>query len=102
MVVSKSEIEAGLLIFFGLDRLMIDRIEQTNDGTFDVDGVRNANITMHQASDRLRDHRLSVARRAVHEHRMTGVDGRAHLVQHALADHEVRERVANTLARGIT
>ena len=53
-----------------------------------------------ELSDGLRDDGLAVAGRAVHEHRVPGVDRGPELIQHALADHQVRERLAHALAGG--
>ena len=48
----------------------------------------------------LRNDRLAVSRRAVDEHRVPRVDGRAELIEHALADDQMLERVADAVARG--
>ncbi len=52
-------------------------------------------LAVEQISNGLRDDGLAVAGGPVDEHRVAGVDGRAELIEHALADDEVREGLLN-------
>ena len=66
---------------------------------FDLDRVRDRDVAVEQIADRLRDDRLAVSGRAVDEHRVAGVDGRAELVEHAVADDQMRERLLERVPR---
>ena len=74
---------------------MVHRVEEPDDVPFDFDRVRNGDLAVEQVPDGLGDHGLAVAGRAVDEHRVSGGDRGADLVEHPLAEHEVRERVAD-------
>ena len=56
-------------------------------------------VAVEQVVDRLRDDRLAVSGRAVDEHRVAGVDRRAELIQHVLADDQMREGACAPRAR---
>src|SRR5947207_2873835 len=63
-----------------------------------VCSVRNIHVAFEQVpSDGLRDGRLAVAGRAVHEHGATGIDGRADLAEGARAEHQFGQRDAHVL-----
>ena len=64
---------------------------------FDFERVRDGDVAVEQAANRLRDDGLAVSRRAVDEHRMAGVDRGTELVEHAIADHEMRKRLPNAV-----
>ena len=93
-VVSEVERLVGHLV----DRLVVHRIEEPDDAALDFEGVRNEDVAVEQIMNRLRDDRLAIARRAVHEHRVPGIDGGPELVQDALADHQMREGLAHVRA----
>ena len=93
-VVSEVERLVGRLV----DRLVVHRIEEPDDAALDLERVRNEDVAVEQIVNRLRDDRLAVARRAVHEHRVPGIDGGPELVQDPLADHQVREGLAHVRA----
>ena len=80
------------------DWLMVDRIEQPDDAAFNLNGIGNRDFPVQQVSNRLRDHRLAVAGGAVDEHRVGGRDGRADLVEHAVAQHQMAERAPHAFA----
>ena len=67
--------------------------------------VRDGDVAVEQVADRLRDDRLAVAGRAVDEHRVAAVDRRAELIEHALAEHQVRRtpraRASRVASRGV-
>ena len=65
---------------------------------FDLERMRNGDLAVQQVADRLRDDRLAVARRAVDEHRVAGVDRRTELIEHALADTRCENALRNALA----
>ena len=71
---------------------------RTDDVAFDLERMGNRDLAVEQVADRLGDDRLAVARRAVDEHRVRRADGGPDLVEHALAEHEVRERLAHAVA----
>ena len=41
---------------------MVDRIEQPDDAAFNLDRIRNRDLTLEQVLDRLGDNRLAVSR----------------------------------------
>ena len=73
-------------------RLVVDRVEHLDDVAVDVERVRNPHLAVEQVADRLRDDRLAVAGRPVDEERVPGVHGRTELIEHPLAQDEVRKR----------
>ncbi len=78
---------------------MVDGVEELDDLPLDLDRMGNRDLAILQVADGLGDDRLSVPGRAVHEHRVSGRDRGPKLVEHLLADDEVRERVADACAR---
>ncbi len=78
---------------------MVDRVEQPHDVAVHLDGVRDGNLAFEQSPEALSDDRLAVSRRAVDEERVTRGGGGSHLVQHPVAEHQVRERLDDPLAR---
>ena len=80
---------------------MVDRVEHPDDLPFDLDRMRNGDFAVHQIANGLRDDRLAVARRAVDEHRVAGGNGRSDLVEHLVADDQVRERLPHAIARHV-
>ena len=77
---------------------MVDRVEEPDDAAFDLECVRNIDLTLEQIVNGLRDDRLAVAGGPIDEHGMSAIDGRPELVEDAIADHQVRKRVADALA----
>ena len=77
---------------------MNDGIEDLDDLAVGFDRAGDGDDAVEQVPDRLRDDRLSVSRRAVDEQRVRAVDGRSELIQHAFAQHQVRERLADAPA----
>ena len=77
--------------------LVVDGIEEPDDVAFNLERVGHSQLAVEQTSDRLRDDRLAVPGRSVDEHRMCGADRRAHLIEDALAQHEMRERLAHAV-----
>ena len=73
---------------------MRDRIVDLDDLSVGLDGVGNGDDAVEDVLDALRDDRLAVSRRAVDEQRVGAVDRRAELIEHAIAQHEVAERLA--------
>src|SRR4030095_1403840 len=63
-----------------------------------LESVRHCQLTVEQPADRLRNHGLAVAGRSVHEHRMGRADGGANLIEDALAQHQMRERLSHACA----
>src|SRR4051794_8804315 len=77
---------------------MVDRIENTDDRPFDLEGVRNRDLALEQLADGLRDDGLAIPRGPVHEHRMAGIYRRPKLIEHLLANDQVRERIPDAIA----
>jgi hypothetical protein len=55
----------------------------------DVDGVRDVHVAADGPAHAFGDHRLAIARRAVEEHGLAGVDRRPELLEHLLADDQM-------------
>ncbi len=81
-----------------LERLVVDRIEHRDDVAVDVDRVRHVHVAAERAAQAFGDHGLAVSGRAVEEHRLAGVDRRAELLEHLVADDQVREALPQPLA----
>ena len=90
--------DEGFKIEFALS-LAAEKRDAVIDSLLDLEGVRDRNLAILQVANRLGDYRLSIPRRAVHEHRVSGRNGRPELVEHLLADHQVRKGVADACAR---
>ena len=71
-----------------LERLVSDRVVHRDDLAVDVDRVRHVHVAAERPAHAFGDHRLAVAGRAVEEHRLAGVDRRAELLEHLVADDE--------------
>ena len=78
---------------------MVHGVEQPHDLPLDFERMRNRDVAVEQVANRLRDDRLAVAGRAVDEQRVSGVDRRAELIEHALPEDEVLKGIAHATAR---
>ena len=82
----------------GFERLVVDRVVHRDQVAVDLDRVRHVHVAADGSSEALRDHRLAVARRAVEEQRLAGVDRGPELLEDVVADDEVREAAAQAFA----
>src|SRR2546425_185031 len=89
--------DARLLAFAAFERLVVERIEHRDDVAVDVDRMGNVHVAADGAAHAFTNDRLAVSRRPVQEHRFAGVHRRAKLLEHAVADDEMREAVAEPL-----
>ena len=78
---------------------MVDRIEHPDDVALNLERMRNGDLAVEQVANGLRDDRLAIARRAVDEHRVAGIDRRSELVEHPIADHEVGKGLPHAFSR---
>ena len=81
------------------EELVIDRIEHLDDAAVHLERVRNPLVAGHQIPNALGDDGLAISRRAVHEQRMSGVDGGTDLVEHAITQDQVRIGLLHFVAR---
>ena len=89
----------GERIFVRVRALVNDGVEHPDDVTVNRQRVWNRNIAGQNVANRFRDDGLAVSWRPVHEKGMPCGDGGAELVEHSIAEHEVRECPLNRLSR---
>ena len=77
---------------------MVDRIEQRDRLAVDVDGERHVHVAAERRAHPFRDHGLAVPGRAVQEYRFARVDRRPELLEHVVADDEMREALPHPIA----
>ena len=80
-----------------VERLVVDRVVHRDDVPVHLDRVRHEHVAADRAPEALGDDALAVPRRAVEKDRLVGVDRRPELLEHAVADDEVREAVTQPL-----
>jgi len=87
--------------YVGFERVVIDRIEHRDDVSVHFDGVGHVHVPANRPSQAFGDDGLAVAGRAVEKQRLARIDGGAELFEDVVADDEMREASAESIASDI-
>ena len=80
-------------------RLVVDRVEQLDDVSVDVNRMRDGDRRHRAGGEALGNHSLAVSRRPVHEHRLPRRHRRSNLIDDTVAQDQVGDGVAHPRRR---